>query len=607
MAEKNIPGSYRISHVSPWLFGAAGLLIALIITVFAVNNYRREKLVMGKVLAQEGQAVLNLTAAAARSSVRDRIFQGRASRQELIEGVQQVLIHGEEHKEIKALFLADENGVIIAHTDLTYIGTRLDDQMLDYVREIPFQGLQPVGRIFEGGEDQEPFFQVVAPFFPLGIKGTKQFFGRESARRHGNRMKPPSFDQLGEFMKELQETRYYLIAQLDMTDYQKSVRKQLVQILILSVVLLLVGLGGFISMLTLQDFKGTRRRLEYMRAFNDKLVSSIPAGIIAISSDGTVRTCNPEAEKMFQISQSETVGRYYKDTLPESLLHFIEEKRVDNAPAKDISELVIDGNGSARVLAVHMVDVAGDMPDQGGSMLLLRDLTKQKKLEVEIRRNERHTALGKMAAGVAHELRNPLSSIKGLAVILKSKTEHDRSAVEATEVMISEVERLDRSIGELLDFARPQSLTISDINIAQLLKRAIILIESDADLNRVEIKEHIDLKGTTVRGDEDRLTQVLLNIFLNSLQAMPKGGILTVSAEMAGKQLKIAVTDSGIGVKKEIQEKIFDPYFTTKNEGTGLGLSLSAKIIEDHQGTIAIESKEGNGTTVIISLPLGDS
>jgi len=208
-----------------------------------------------------------------------------------------------------------------------------------------------------------------------------------------------------------------------------------------------------------------------------------------------------------------------------------------------------------------------------------------------------------MAAGVAHELRNPLSSIKGLALILKSKFEQQSSGTEAADILISEVERLDRSISELLDYSRPETLKMRGLQLVQPIKNAIRLIRSDAQAENIEIIEKYEDENRLVEGDQDKLTQLFLNLFLNSLQAMNNGGTITVSTKHGDGEATIAVADTGQGIDETLREKIFDPYFTTKNDGTGLGLSLSAKIIEDHRGSITIESTKGHGTTVTIILP----
>jgi len=225
------------------------------------------------------------------------------------------------------------------------------------------------------------------------------------------------------------------------------------------------------------------------------------------------------------------------------------------------------------------------------------------KVEKELQRSERLAALGKMAAGVAHELRNPLSSIKGLALLLKSKFDDGESGVEAADTLVQEVERLNRSIGELLDYAKPAKLnrTCCDVNV--IIEKTVLLIGMDLQAMAISLSLHLDSGLPAIEVDEDKLNQVFLNLFLNAIQSMESGGILTVRSYLEGENIVVAVEDTGIGIIHENLQKVFDPYFTTKNDGTGLGLAMSAKIVEEHDGKILITSEPGQGTTVQVLIP----
>jgi two-component system sensor histidine kinase HydH len=233
------------------------------------------------------------------------------------------------------------------------------------------------------------------------------------------------------------------------------------------------------------------------------------------------------------------------------------------------------------------------------------DVTEIKKLEAQVRRHDRLVALGKMAAGVAHEVRNPLSSIKGFATLLGSRFPAKSEEGEAARLLINEVERLNRSITELLTYARPLPLTIAEVAIEPFIEASLKLIQSDAKELDVAVHQEIALVRKQVRLDKDRLNQVLLNLYLNSLQAMEHGGELRVAVREGARPgtLEISVRDTGCGIAADILERVMDPYFTTKPEGTGLGLAMVYKIIDEHGGTIKISSKEGEGTTVTIILP----
>ncbi len=224
-------------------------------------------------------------------------------------------------------------------------------------------------------------------------------------------------------------------------------------------------------------------------------------------------------------------------------------------------------------------------------------------------RAERLAAAGQLAAGVAHEIRNPLTSIRStIQYVLPSFGPGDQKRVLLDE-LLSEVDRIDRIVNDLLSLTRPTDFRPSEINLVELLDHTLLLIGPQARKQAVEIKYTEVKDELKVRGDAGQLKQVLLNVFLNSLQAMPKGGILAVSAsrksaELSGREvIDIRISDTGAGIPAEHLDKVFDPFFTLKKEGTGLGLSISYGIIQQHEGDIELHSEVGQGTTVVIRLP----
>ncbi len=224
-------------------------------------------------------------------------------------------------------------------------------------------------------------------------------------------------------------------------------------------------------------------------------------------------------------------------------------------------------------------------------------------------RAERLAAAGQLAAGVAHEIRNPLTSIRStIQYVLPSFDPADQKRVLLDE-LLSEVDRIDRIVNDLLSLTRPTDFHPGELNLAGLVDHALLLIGPQARRQAVEIKHTPREDELKISGDAGQLKQVFLNVFLNSLQAMPNGGTLGVSvrrrsAELSGRELiDVQVTDTGAGIPAEHLDKVFDPFFTLKKEGTGLGLSISYRIIQQHQGDIELRSEVGRGTTVIIRLP----
>lgn len=304
---------------------------------------------------------------------------------------------------------------------------------------------------------------------------------------------------------------------------------------------------------------------------------------------------------MLNLGDKNIIGRPFEEVLDDRVSEILKKYE-----RQDIYHWEMDFpqvSGTPRNLNLTKLTI-GDEEQQGaGQMLLLQDLSDIRGLEEQLQRAERDAVVGRMAAGVAHELRNPLSSVKGLALLLKSKLEGDVSAQQTADLMVEQVERLNRSISELLDYARPGFIQKTIVNIDELLRNGVMLIQADADIQNISIKEEYACGPQTLEGDRDKLTQVILNLCLNGIQAMNEGGVLVISTSCSDHWVTIRIADTGCGIQPEIKDRIFEPYFTTKHEGTGLGLAMSARIISDHDGTISVESEDQKGTTAEVRLP----
>jgi two-component system sensor histidine kinase HydH len=240
-----------------------------------------------------------------------------------------------------------------------------------------------------------------------------------------------------------------------------------------------------------------------------------------------------------------------------------------------------------------------------GYIILFRDLTEVHSLKKEIERSQRLASIGRLAAGVAHEIRNPLSSIKGFATYFRERYGSVPEDKKTAEIMVQEVERLNRVIGQLLEFARPVSIQKKPTSIRTLIHHSLKMIENQSIDKKITINTDIPDNLEDISIDADRINQVLLNLYLNAIEAMEHGGFLRLKIDQvtAPKRLKLTISDTGHGIDKKDLSNIFDPYFTTKQSGTGLGLAIVHKIIESHHGEIVVESDPGKGTSVEILLP----
>jgi two-component system sensor histidine kinase HydH len=251
--------------------------------------------------------------------------------------------------------------------------------------------------------------------------------------------------------------------------------------------------------------------------------------------------------------------------------------------------------------------VVADIVDEdvsSGKILLMRDVTQIRKLEKEVAKSRHLNSIASLAAGVAHEIRNPLSSIKGLAIYLKERMQADSEDKEAADVIVAEVERLNRVITQLIEFARPLELKKEKSRLSDLIGHTIKLIEAEAQKNNITASLDVNRDEQYVEVDADKIKQVFLNIFLNAMAAMKNGGRLEIALERGKEDVQVVVSDNGIGIKETDLPRIYDPYFTSKPAGTGLGLALVQKIMEAHRGKIIVESVDGKGTKVILFFPV---
>ncbi|ELY3905238.1 TPA: two-component system sensor histidine kinase ZraS [Klebsiella aerogenes] len=281
--------------------------------------------------------------------------------------------------------------------------------------------------------------------------------------------------------------------------------------------------------------------------------------------------------------------------VPQVIFIAFDSRELDAAQARGLRNMMI------MLVAAALVIVATIL----AQFWFRRYRRSRQQLQEAMARKEKLMALGHLAAGVAHEIRNPLSSIKGLAKYFAERTPPGGEAQELALVMAKEADRLNRVVSELLELVRPAHLNYQPVDINALIHHSLQLVSQDAQSRGIELQFTPRPELTSIKADPDRLNQVLLNLYLNAMQAIGRDGAIHVSASEADRQrVKIVVKDSGKGMSDEELQAIFTPYFTTKADGTGLGLAVVQNIIEQHGGTIRAESQPGAGAIFTLWLPV---
>jgi two-component system sensor histidine kinase HydH len=586
---------YRLQHrlrpalqTSPWIILGSTAILLIVVIVLAAQNTNREERYTAELLTTKGAALIRAVEAGARTGMMGMSWGGRQ--------VQQLLEQTARLPDVLFMAVVDKDGIIVAHSDPSRIGT-------------PFREGSKVTHV--GPDFQEDWelvdmgggrraFEVHRYFRPLGT-GEGQYRGSMAGmmRRHGM----PSDESENDWFAPKNRERLIIVVGLDVSPFEEAARADIRTTIVLSAVLLVLGFGGLVSLFWMQNYYSARQSLRDTSAFADEVVAHLPVGLIATDRRGRIIFFNEAAEKITGLSWDTVRDREPDRSLPASLCGF--QKTLDAGAAITEQEMECRFAGGRTVpVSVSAARVVNEVGDFVGDVMILRDLGEVRRLQEEVRRQENLAALGGLAAGVAHEIRNPLSAIKGLATFFAGQFEDGSDAHEAAGVMIQEVDRLNRAITELLEFARPTDLKPRSADLAPLLDRSLKLIQQDAATKNIRVELTVKDGACSAFIDPDRLSQCLLNLYLNAIEAMDDGGVLAVDCGPDdAKGLKISVSDTGSGIAPEHLSKIFDPYFTTKKTGTGLGLAIVHKIIETQQGRIKVESAPGRGSTFTIQLP----
>lgn len=355
--------------------------------------------------------------------------------------------------------------------------------------------------------------------------------------------------------------------------------------------------------------------LRRLRNLHERTVESLTSGLVTTDLAGRITSFNPEAERISGYAIAEAIGESFDVLLPGA--HGALERSSEGLRVR-MRMPFSNPNGEGRHLGLAASILKGTDGAPIGHVVIFQDVTDVVQMEANLSRSERLAAAGQLAADMAHEIRNPLAAISGsIEVMRESGADADRND-RLMDIVLREVQRLDGLIGDFLQYARPAIAKPEIIDLAHVVEEVVKMFEgarpAGVDLS-VEVQA-----DTTALADPTQLRQVLWNLLLNAAQAMPDGGRMRLAAapirapqgagpkgrnvhEEALAQVEITVSDTGVGIRPDVLERVFDPFFTTKPKGSGLGLPTVHRIIEDHGGSLRIESEVGQGTAIHIRLP----
>jgi two-component system nitrogen regulation sensor histidine kinase GlnL len=350
------------------------------------------------------------------------------------------------------------------------------------------------------------------------------------------------------------------------------------------------------------------------------VLASISDGVIALDAAGILSALNPAAEHLIGIAASQAIGRpiqqLFGGRTANAWLAELALSTLEQGLARRRGEDRLRARGHEVSVSASCAPVHDQQGELRGAVLVLHDLTLERALDTTTRRADQLAALGSVALGLAHEIRNPLGGIKGAAQLLRANLS-DPAQIQATDVIIREVDRLDGLVEQLRGLGTPPRLQLAPQNIHRILNDVLALQRQAPDWGEIVLRTEFDPSLPEVLGDRAQLTQVFLNLVRNAVESLGGHGELIVSTRIETRYhvrrrshrnqfLSVTVADDGPGVPEDVQNHLFSPFFTTKARGTGLGLAVCHRIVAEHGGIIAHEPRPGRGARFVVTLPVSE-
>ncbi|EFA3070724.1 two-component system sensor histidine kinase AtoS [Escherichia coli] len=353
-----------------------------------------------------------------------------------------------------------------------------------------------------------------------------------------------------------------------------------------------------------QSVNNLAQALRETRTLNDLIIENAADGVIAIDRQGDVTTMNPAVEVITGYQRHELVGQPYSMLFDNTQFYSPVLDTLEHGTEHVALEISFPGRDRTIELSVTTSRIHNTHGEMIGALVIFSDLTARKETQRRMAQAERLATLGELMAGVAHEVRNPLTAIRGYVQILRQQTS-DPIHQEYLSVVLKEIDSINKVIQQLLEFSRPRHSQWQQVSLNALVEETLVLVQTAGVQARVDFISELDNELSPINADRELLKQVLLNILINAVQAISARGKIRIQTwQYSDSQQAISIEDNGCGIDLSLQKKIFDPFFTTKASGTGLGLALSQRIINAHQGDIRVASLPGYGATFTLILPI---
>ncbi len=559
------------------------LTLLVIVILFTMRNIKAQNERMEEFTARQGVAVIRTLEAGTRTGFMEGDWG--------IEHLQMLIEQAAKDPDVEWVGLISSDGSIIAHSEPAKIGLRLlmgkemntVQTVIRTGEPLSFKREAPGGRMI---------FEIWKPFTPF----PDQLAETEMIARH---------TRIGKELLDVfdHEKKQVLFLGLKMERFKEIQHQDLAFAVFMGAILFVIGSAGVYFVFVVQNAYLVRKTLDEMRTYTRNVVESMANGLITVDRSLRVATFNYTALEILRKTKEEAEGKHILTLLPLD----DEIRQVLADPEIVLEKEVKIANEDKRKKFLNLSVSCLKEPDSSiarGAVIIVRDMTLIRELEQKVLLSEKFAALGRLSAGVAHEIRNPLNSIRGFIQYFQRKLPLEQEDFRYTDIMLNEVDRLNRVISKLLAYSKPREPRLSVRSIDEALQHCLRVVEREAEEAGVTLEcNAVDAEFPLVLMDTDQMTQVFLNVLLNAIESTPRGGSVTVGYELrAPGTVSISIQDTGEGIARENLDKLFDPFFTTKKKGTGLGLAIVKSIIEGHEGEIEVDSEPGKGARFIITL-----
>jgi two-component system sensor histidine kinase HydH len=560
------PQQIRLSRAAVGLL-AATIVLAVLLTFSTVKNINRAQSLMENFLQDKGETILRSIEAGSRASM---VMMHHMTGQDPLHTL---LIENSKEEDILFITVINNDGSIIDQAGYPHnAGLSSTD-----IETMAATG-QAVTRL-----DREAGIYMYAKFFTVGDRMRKMHMPEQERQQ---------------WLQQLAASQKIIAIGLLTEEFDIARKQDTNHAMFMGAILFLIGSAGFYFLFLYQKMRTTGANLADMKLYTDSIIESIPVSLLSLNADDRIVSCNQNTEDLFGVSLEELLGQPVNTAFPDCANAIADSCGSSfEHPAEYKSS-----DGRIIPLRISCSPLVNHEDARIGKVLVIRDMSSIRNMEIQLERSRRMAALGKMAAGIAHEIRNPLGTLRGFAQFFGSKPGTAEDNRKYSNLMISEIDRLNLTVSGLLQFSRPREPQLQQVSVDALFAKTIMLMEADLADNDIEFSCQINT-GVTLTADPDLLLQVLMNLLKNSINASSSGAKISLKCEDDDHHVRISVSDSGSGMSESEREKMFDPFFTTTRTGTGLGLAVSHQIIDQHQGTFEVVTEKDKGTTITMVLP----